>query len=81
MTASQHTRGRFPGIWRGVRRAAAALGPTRAEQIRMQEAWWQANPAAVPDADPLAWVRTHDAPRLAGSHLPAFRDTSAEGTS
>jgi len=47
----------------------------------MWEAWWQANPAAVLDAGPLAWVRTHDAPRLSGSHLPAFRDTTAEGTS
>gem|GEM_PF-6928335 len=54
-----------------VRRGAAALGPTRAEQITMWEAWWQANRAAVPQTGPLTWVLTLDGPRLAGSHLPA----------
>jgi hypothetical protein len=50
---------------------ARGAGATRAEQITMWEAWWQANRAAVPQTGPLTWVLTLDAPRLAGSHLPA----------
>jgi hypothetical protein len=79
MTASQYTRSRIPGMCRAVRRAFAALGPTRAEQILMQEAWWQAN-RAVPETGPLAWVLALDGYRLAGSHLPAPSETGAGGT-
>jgi hypothetical protein len=71
MTASQRARGRLAGLCRAVRRAFAALGYTHAEQILMQEAWWQVNRAAVPETGPLAWVLTLDGYRLAGSHLPA----------
>ena len=80
MTASQHTRGRFPGMWRAVRRAFAALGPTRAEQILMWEAWWQANRAAVPRTGPLTCVLSLDGHRLVGSHRPVPDETRAGGT-
>ena len=80
MTASQRARGRFPGLCRAVRRAFAALGYTHAEQILMQEAWWQANRAAVPETGPLDWVLPLDGYRLAGSHPPAPRGTCTGGT-
>ena len=80
MTVSQHTRGRFPGLWRTVRRAFATLGYTRAEQIQIQEACWQANRAAAPETGVLTWVLTLDGYRLAGSHLPARGVTGAGGT-
>ncbi len=80
MTASPRTRGRFQGMWGVVGRALAALGPTRAEQILMQEAWWQANRAAGPGTGPLAWALTLDGYRLAGSHLPTPSDTGTMGT-
>jgi hypothetical protein len=80
MTASEHTRGRFPGLWRAVRPGAAALRPTRAEQITMWEAWRQADRAAVTQTGPLTWVLTVDGPRLADSHLPAPDVTGAGST-
>lgn len=46
----------------------------------MWDAWWQSGRAAVPDSGPLTWVLTLDGYQLAGSHLPAPRDTPAGGT-
>jgi hypothetical protein len=81
MTASQRTRGRLPGLWRAVRRAFAALGRTHAEQMLMQEAWWLAHRAAVPETGSLTWVLTPDGYRLADRRLPAPDDTGTGGTS
>ena len=80
MTAKRRISRWSRGVWRPVRRAAAALWALQDEQGRMWDAWWQSGRAAVPDSGPLTWVLTLDGYQLAGSHLPAPRDTPAGGT-
>jgi len=55
---------------RAVRRVARALRAFQDEQVRMWEAWWQANRAVIPGTDTLTWVLTLDGHRLAGRDLP-----------
>jgi hypothetical protein len=80
MTANQRAFRWSKGMWRAARRAAAALWALQEEQGRMWEIWCQANRATAPAAGPLTWVLTLDGYQLAGSHLPAPRDTPARGT-
>ncbi len=78
MTISQPARRRLRAVWRVTRRAARALRAVHDEQVRMWEAWWQANRAVIPETGTLTWVLTLDGHRLAGSDLPGPADTAGE---
>jgi hypothetical protein len=56
---------------RTIRRAITVLWHLHDEQVRAYETLCQANRALPePRTGPLAWVRTLDGYRLAGTHLP-----------
>ena len=79
MTADQSAR-RLRSAWRAARSAARAMRAAQDQQMRMWEAWLQANRVAVPETGPLKWVLTLDGYRLAGRHLPTPGDTTGGDT-
>jgi hypothetical protein len=55
---------------RAVRRVARALRALQNEQVRMWEAWLQANRTVIPETGTLTWFLTLDGHRLADRDLP-----------
>jgi len=76
MTANQSAC-RRPWIagW-AVRCVTRVLRAVQDEQVRMWEAWWQANRAVTPETGTLTWVLTLDGHRLAGRALPGPAGTA-----
>ena len=70
MTTDQPARRLLRAARQAIRHAARALRAVQDEQVRMWEAWWQANRAVVPETGPLTWVLTLNGTKLTGRHLP-----------